>query len=234
MHVTRLRQVVVAASELAPTVSSLQSAFGLGEAFADPGVAEFGLVNGVLPVGDQFVEVVSPTVPGSAAGRWIDRQGGDAGYMVIFQVESIEDARVHFASQGLRTVWSADFPDISGTHVHPADIGGAIVSFDEPRPPASWRWGGPTWEANVRTGIVSGIAGITMAATDPDALAASWGRALNIEVTERTVELPDGSTLTFTEPMGGRAGLVGIDFAAPNAQRRGERHEISGVEFRLV
>ena len=90
MLVTRLRQVVVAAAELEPTVSALQTAFGLGEAFADPGVAEFGLINGVLPVGDQFVEVVTPSTGSTAAGRWMERGGGDRGYMVIVQVASFK------------------------------------------------------------------------------------------------------------------------------------------------
>jgi Glyoxalase-like domain len=234
MHVTRLRQVVVAAQDLQTTVRSLQTTFGLGEAFPDPGVGEFGLANGVLPVGDQFVEVVSPITPGSAAGRWMQRQGGDAGYMVMFQVESMGDARAHLSERGLRTVWSADLADISGTHVHPADIGGAIVSFDEPRPPASWRWGGPTWASNVSVDVVRAIAGITMAGEDPDALAAAWAGALNLPVVDRSVSTGDGSTVMFVPAAGHRAGLVGIDLAATDANRRGEIHRLAGVDFRLV
>lgn len=237
MHVTRLRQVVVAAHDLIATVNALQTAFDLGEAYPDPGVAEFGLANGVLPVGDQFVEVVSPIRPGSTAGRWMERRGGDAGYMVIFQVASITDARSHLVACDLRTVWSADLPDISGTHVHPADIGGAIVSFDEPRPVSSWRWGGPSWESNVRREVardVSGIAGINMASANPDALAAAWGRALNLSVSDRTIALEDGSTLAFSASSSERIGLIGVDFVAGDERRRGVEHQIAGVTFRLV
>ncbi len=234
MHVTRLRQVVVAAHDLGATVNALRTAFDLGEAFPDPGVAEFGLANGVIPVGDQFVEVVSPTRAGSAAGRWMERRGGDAGYMVIFQVQSMADARAHLAACGLRTVWSADLPDISGTHVHPGDIGGAIVSFDEPRPVASWRWGGPTWESNVRADVVRGVAGITMGSVDPDALAGAWSRALNLAVTDRSIALEDGSTLAFSESIDGREGLVGIELVATDERRRGKEFSIGGVTFRLA
>ncbi len=234
MRVTRLRQVVVAAHDLNATIDALRTTFGLGEAFPDPGVGEFGLANGVLPVGDQFVEVVSPIGDGSAAQRWMDRCGGDAGYMVIFQVSSMADARAHFVREGLRTVWSADLSDISGTHVHPADIGGAIVSFDEPRPPASWRWAGPHWETNRRTDVVSGVAGITMAAKDPTALLASWSRATSVAAQANSLTLDDGCTVTFVEAADERDALVGIDVTATDRGRIGDEFRIAGTTFRLV
>ncbi len=218
MLVNRLRQVVVVAADLAATVTELQTRFGLGEAYGDPGVAEFGLANGVFPVGDQFLEVVSPIHADTAAGRWMTRAGGDAGYMVIVQVESIVAARAHLSSEGLRTVWSGDLPEISGTHVHPADIGGAIVSFDEARPVGSWHWAGPNWQRNSSTETVTGIAGITMAANDPAALTAlreSWARAMNIEIQNDRATLPDASRISFVSSTNdlaaGRSGLVAID-----------------------
>lgn len=244
MLVTRLRQVVVAAAELEPTVSALQVAFGLGEAFADPGVGDFGLVNGVLPVGDQFVEVVTPSTAGTAAGRWMERGGGDRGYMVIVQVASIDDARAHLTSLGHRFVWSADLDDISANHLHPASIGGAIVSIDEPRPPASWRWGGPDWSANVRTGVVTGVAGITMAAKDPSALLATWAAAFGLAARPGSDDeagalvLGDGSCVSFVgldAPVAnGRDGLVGIDLLAADLTTAGQVTTIAGTQFRLV
>lgn len=244
MHVTRLRQVVVAAAELAPTIVALRTAFGLGEPFADPGVAEFGLVNGVLPIGDQFVEVVTPVTTGTAAGRWMDRGGGDRGYMVILQVASITSARAHLGNLGHRFVWSADLGDISANHLHPASIGGAIVSIDEPRPPASWRWGGPDWQANVRTSVVSGVAGLTMAAEDPAALLANWAAAFALQVEPGVGEehgsltLGDGSRLAFVgvdaAVAGGRDGLVGIDLYATDHEAVGRDTTIAGTRFRLV
>ena len=37
------------------------------------------------------------------------------------------------AEMGIRTVWEMDLPDISGTHLHPADMTAAIVSIDSSR-----------------------------------------------------------------------------------------------------
>jgi hypothetical protein len=93
MEVTRLRQAVVAASDRDEVRIALTDTFGVGVPFEDDSVHEFGLHNFVFPIGDTFVEVVSPTREGTTAGRFIDRSGGDCGYMVIFQVADINACR---------------------------------------------------------------------------------------------------------------------------------------------
>ena len=59
----RLRQAVLVAAELEPVAERLQAEFGLGEPFADPGVAVFGLRNAVFAIGDTFLEVVVQVEP---------------------------------------------------------------------------------------------------------------------------------------------------------------------------
>jgi hypothetical protein len=118
--------------------------------------------------------------------------------------------------------------------VHPADMGAAIVSFDQPTPPASWRWAGPTWADEVRTDVATGLAGIRLAAEDPEALAERWGRALAIAPRDGTLALPDGSSVEVVGVAAGeRTGLVGIDlWASPGVDAR--TFETAGVAFRLV
>jgi Glyoxalase-like domain len=166
--VLRLRQAVLAARDLDAAVGELRAALPLGEPYADPGVANFGLRNAVMPLGDTFVEVVSPVEEGTAAGRFLDRRG-DGAYMAMFQVDDLAGARARAASLGVREVWAIDLDDISAVHLHPADMGAAIVSLDRPVPPESWRWGGP-WEPHgeART------AGLTLSARDPESLRARW------------------------------------------------------------
>jgi hypothetical protein len=137
----RLRQAVLVAAELEPVAERLREELSLGDPFADPGVGEFGLENAVFALGDQFLEVVAPIRPGTAAGRYLERRGGDGGYMLIFQLDDLDAARARAADLGIRVVWQIDLPDISGTHLHPADMRGAIVSLDRADPPASWQIG---------------------------------------------------------------------------------------------
>ena len=70
----RLRQVATVARELEPVVDDFRAVLGIEVAYRDPGVAEFGLHNAVMPVGDTFLEVVSPTREHTTAGRFLDRR----------------------------------------------------------------------------------------------------------------------------------------------------------------
>ena len=178
----RLRQVVIAARDLEETVAHLTGIFGLDVCFRDPAVAEFGLVNAVMPVGDTFLEVVSPVAGTAPARRFLDRNG-DGGYMVILQSERLDEDRRRLAALGVRVVWKADLDDIRGTHLHPADVGGAILSIDDARPASSWRWAGPGWERHVRREIAQEVAGVELAAPDPEALATRWSSVLDLPVT---------------------------------------------------
>jgi hypothetical protein len=141
----RLRQVALVAHDCGRVTAELSRAFGWPQPFRDPGVAQFGMTNAVFAVGDTFVEVVAPARPGTTAGRYLERRGGDGGYMAIFQVPDLAAARRRLAGLGVRVVWTADLPDIAGTHLHPKDVPGAIVSLDWAAPAESWRWAGPSW-----------------------------------------------------------------------------------------
>ncbi len=174
----RLRQVVIAARDLEQTVAHLTAVLGIEVSYRDPGVAEFGLVNAVMPIGDTFLEVVSPVAAAAPARRFLERRG-DGGYMVMLQSDRLDDDRRRIADLGVRVAWQVDLDDIRDTHLHPADVGGAILALDDARPPASWRWAGPGWEGRVRTGIARTVTGVDLAAGDPEALAQRWARVLD-------------------------------------------------------
>lgn len=225
----RLRQAVLVAQELDPVVAALRSELGLGEPYADPGVAAFGLRNAVFAIGDCFLEVVSPVEPGTgtAAGRYLERHGGNGGYMLIFQFDDLEAARARAAALGMRVVWQIDLPDISGTHLHPADTGGAIVSLDRAEPAGSWRWGGPEWTERVRVPGPGVLRGVVLRVKDPRGVASRWAELLGVSL--------DGLGVSFFPiEEGNGEGLVEIGVAVDDEARRGrESAEIGGVRFLL-
>ena len=197
MTAMRLRQLVLAC-ESQESYGQLQHILGLGEPFHDPGVSEFGLHNAVFAIGDQFLEIVVPVSDNAPARRFIERSG-QGGYMAIFQTDNIAMARERFTEQNIRTVWNIDLDDISATHLHPADIGGAIVSIDEARPPESWRWGGKGWQDRSVPGRLKGA---TLGSPNPSELAAKWRNALGLtaqgEKSGQHLQLDDGQ-LHFLE-----------------------------------
>ena len=223
----RLRQAVLVARDLEPVSEHVRSEVGLGEPFADPGVGAFGLSNAVYAIGDTFLEVVSPTQDGTTAGRYLDRNG-DGGYMVIFQFADLDAARERAAALGMRVVWQLDLPDISGTHLHPADTRGAIVSLDRAEPPGSWRWGGPDWTEREGTGAPGQLRGVTIAVNDPAATAARWGELLGVEPHDEAVVLDD-SFVRFEQADTER--LTEVHLEVPGKE---ETAEIGGATFRIT
>ncbi len=222
----RLRQVAMIAPNLDPIVDELCDTFGLQVCFHDPGVAEFGLRNALLLVGDQFIEVLSPIREGTTVQRLLDKRNGAGGYMAIFEVDDLDDRLDHLADNAVRVVWAGDLPDIRGRHLHPADVGGTLVSIDQPVPNGSWRWGGPEWQARsdelLADAVVTGIAGAAVSAIDPDAMRRRW----------EEIGLDRDVTFAQAGPRGD--GLDEVLLVAADRARVGERTEIGGVGFTLV
>ncbi len=225
----RLRQAVLVAADLDQVVGELRSELGLGEPYADPGVAAFGLRNAVFAIGDCFLEVVSPIEPGpgTAAGRYLARHGGDGGYMLIFQFDDLDAARARAAALGMRVVWQIDLPDVSGTHLHPADTAGAILSLDRAEPAGSWRWGGPEWTVRVEVPAPGELRGVVLRVGEPSVVASRWEELLGASLDHVGV-----SFLPIEEGSG--EGLVEICVAVDDDVRRGrDAVEIGGARFVL-
>ena len=218
----RLRQVALVARDLDAAVDELCGRLGLTVCYHDPGVQFFGLHNALMMIGDQFLEVVSPQQDGTTAGRLLDKRGGDGGYMSIYEVDDLDAREAALEQEGVRVVWRGDLPDIRGRHLHPADVGGAIVSIDQPAPNGAWHWGGPNWVAHQDTSVVSAIAGVVVGAKDPAAMRRRW-RAAGVEHAVRF------------QPSGVRGeGLDELDLVASDRRRAGEEMRICGVTVRLV
>lgn len=218
----RLRQVALVARDLTNIVDALCERLALRVCFRDPGVAEFGLHNALMLIGDQFLEVVSPTRADTTAGRLLDRRGGDGGYMAIYEVDDLDARVAQLAAQRARVVWEIDLPDVRTRHLHPRDVGGAIVSIDQPVPNGAWRWGGPDWRAHADTSVVSAIAGVVIGAADPAAMRARW-TALGLAHAVRF------------QPAGPRGeGIDELELVAVDRERAGEAQRIGGVNVRLV
>ncbi|HSP96568.1 MAG TPA: VOC family protein [Candidatus Dormibacteraeota bacterium] len=246
----RLRQIAFAAHDRDAVVADLCAVLGIEVSFNDPGVAAFGLCNAVMPVGDAFLEVVSPTQADTAGGRYLARRGGDCGYMVMVQVEDTDATRRRAAAQGARVVWSIDLDDISGTHFHPRDLGGALLSVDTPRPPTAWRWAGPDWPAHVRTAVVDGLAAVDMACADPAATSARWaallGRPAQRSGAAHEIVLDAGRLRFLPGAAPGEDGVVALDLRATDrpaalaaAAARGLAHgadwvRLCGTRLRFV
>ena len=177
----RIRQVALAASDLEKTDATLRRLLGCDQSYADPEIIYFGLDNRLYTLGNCFLEVVSPVQPNTAAGRFLDRRGGDGGYMVIVQVENLAQEQVRLADTGIRTVFADDRGNAKAIHLHPKDVPGAIPSLDEMSPPESWLWAGDGWEQRAGR-YVRGILAVEIRSLDAEATGQCWAEAYGIEL----------------------------------------------------
>ncbi len=228
----RLRQIVMVAEDLDAAEAAIERDLGLELCFRDPGVATFGLRNALFPIGDKLLEVVSPAQPGTTAGRQIDKRGGDSGYMVILEVDDLDALRQRFDEHDARIVFEATADGIVGLHLHPADVGGAILSVDRADTWGEWPWAGPDWRDHVRTGTVTDVLAVVIEADDPSAMAARWGELLGRAVNDATIALDEGE-IRFVPTASRGEGVSGFVLRAADAEHAGTT-TICNCRFDLV
>jgi len=242
----RLRQIALVARELERSVEDLCDVLGVDVAYNDPNMVVFGLVNAVMPVGDTFLEVVSPAQEGTTAGRHLERRGGDGGYMLVLQTGDLRRERERIEKLGVRVVWEIETGGAKVIHLHPRDIGSSLVSFDQMSEWDAWEWAGPDWRSKVRRDSTTGIVAAELQSEDPERCAARWSEVLGVP--RRGFEIPlDEGTLRFVEVADGRGeGLGGVDVAVAGASGVLKRaHDrglpvdgscitLCGTRFRLV
>ncbi|TMC48219.1 MAG: hypothetical protein E6J14_13060 [Chloroflexi bacterium] len=236
----RLRQVALVARDLDPPVDELCRALSLEVCYRDPGVGVFGLRNALMAIGDTFLEVVTPVRAGTTAGRYLERRGGDGGYMVLLQVDDLAQERRRLDGLGVRIVWEGSGAGISGMHLHPGDVGGAIVSMDVADPAGSWGWAGPSWQQSVCTDVVREIAAVEVQSPEPEVLAQRWSAALARPVAPgadgdgAAIRLEWGAIRFVPADDGRGEGIGGVDLVAGERARAGELMELAGIRIRLV
>ena len=228
-----------------PIVNDLCDLFNFEVAFNDPGVAHFGLENAVIPIGTDFLEVVSPVEENTTAGRYLNKRGGDGGYMIIIQVDKFEDSQKLVNEYNIKTVWETDLPKAKAMHLHPKQMGGAILSLDWMEPKESWKWAGPNWEKNI-SGPIKGIDGVEIQSDDPELMLNTWLRVLgDVERDHENKILLDNTWIKFSQATDGRGpGISAFSLKAENSNEIIERAQnlgfmvddkitIGGVKFYL-
>jgi hypothetical protein len=221
MPYLHLRQICLVASALEPVVSDIAAIMGLEVCYRDPHVGKYGLENALLPVGPILLEVVAPTIEGTAAGRFLDKSGGRGGYMAILSCDDPDGRAARANALGVRTANVIDHPPYHGVQLHPRDCRAAFIELNHtdgsddvlgPYPPA-----GADWTRAIRSDVTTALTEVVLQSPDPTSLAAHWGRILDVAPSS--------------------ADDRGWQLTLPNARIRmtlGERELMSGLTFRVT
>ena len=199
----KLRQCVFVCKDLESSAEELCNTLGIEVAYRDPSVGKWGLANVVCPTGHDFLEIVSPTQPGTSAGRYIERRNGDGGYMVIIQVPDAVKERERITALGVRAVEKKDLAEYKYTHFHPSDTAGVLLSIDQTIAPPGvdpalwWPPAAKDWLPHAKSDVTNGLAGVEIQAVDPDAAAELWSKILNRPAEGNIIQIDDGGTIRF-------------------------------------
>src|SRR3954462_3738957 len=213
----RLRQICLVAPHLEPVITDIAAIMGLNECYRDGNVAKYGLENALLPVDTILLEVVAPFQPGTAAGRFIDKNGGRGGYMAIFCCDDPDAYGKRANAMGVRTANLITHAPYHGVQLHPRDCRAAFIEFNHTEgsddvlgtyPPA-----GPDWQKSIRKDLTQALTGVEMQSPDPQGLAEHWGKIIGVA--------PNGAA----------------ELKLPNAAFRfvkGDSEIMSALEFRVA
>ena len=218
----RLRQICLVARELKPVEEHLNEVLGINVCFRDPGVGFFGLENALFPIGNQLLEVVAPVKEDTAGGRYLDRRGGDGGYMVITQCDDHAPRRSRVEALGIRIAHQFDNEHFLNMQLHPKDTGATFFEIDEQLGEGAddidgpWGPAGPDWQRAKNTDRVDGILAAELQCDDPEAVAKKWSDIAEIPLVEELNLELDNASLRFIPCSDGRPeGLGGLDLSAP-------------------
>jgi len=248
----RLRQICLVAPKLEPVISDIAAIMGLHECYRDGNVAKYGLENALLPVDTILLEVVAPFQPGTAAGRFIDKNNRRGGYMAIFCCNDPDERGQHANAMGVRTANVITHAPYHGVQLHPRDCRAAFIEFNHTDgsddvlgayPPA-----GPDWQKSIRKDTTMALTDVEMESPEPEVLAAHWGKIIGVAVAKNDngdleLKLPNAS---FHFVKGASDLMSGLMFRvadiakvrdaarAKGCKVAGDGFELCGVRFSLV
>jgi hypothetical protein len=248
----RLRQICLVAPHLEPVVGDIAAILGLTVCYRDSNVAKYGLENALLPVDTTLLEVVAPTQPGTAAGRFLDKTHGHGGYMAIFACDDPDERGRNAEGIGVRIANVIDHPPYHGVQLHPRDCRATFIEFNHTDgsddilgsyPPA-----GPDWQQAIRTDKTQALVAVEMQSPRPDDLAQHWSRIIGIPVSHGAHGEPEIALVncSFRFVKGASDAMTGLTFRVNDlAQVRdaarsrgcpcgGDFFLLGGVTFHIV
>ena len=234
----RLRQIALETPELRGVEQEICTKLGLEVCYRDPGLSHFGLRHGLYAIGDQILELVAPKEPDTTAERFLERRQGEGGYMVLLQTQKIEQHKSRLEENNIRVIHDGKITknnaSIRGIHLHPRDVGGAILSLDEANPAESWLWAGQDWQYHSVDTMVTKINAIELQADDPELMAEQWSKATGLPSRSCVIDL-ENAVIRFVNTSNKRGdGLTAAYLVAKDRNRAGESLRICGFDFRLV
>ncbi|MBX3597712.1 MAG: hypothetical protein KF874_09095 [Rhizobiaceae bacterium] len=262
----RLRQICILVPELETVLDQLIEVVGLKVCYGKADLTRYGvpytkppahqaaffekhgLASALLPVGDTFLELVTPLRSDTPAARYLERRG-PGGYMVITEIGDLEPFRQRIADKGARLAGTVGYDEYNELQLDPRDVGASILSFSLQRVgkpfDGGWYPAGKEWRERAAAGFTA-IRSAELSVRNPAEIAGKWSALIGrpFESVGETCSIAlDSSTIRFVPSSDGQDRLTAIgvemdDFAdaLERAQAqgfaRGSEIRIGGIAIR--
>ncbi|MBP7334998.1 VOC family protein [Niveispirillum sp.] len=227
-----IRHFVLASPDIDAISARIQSFLKVPQGHRHDMGAILGFRNEMMMIGETMFELVQPVKPDHRLHRWFQEQGGEGGYMIVFQTFDADAFRDRAAAEKLRLTRDMLFRGQDMIQFDPKRFGTHLETYRYTLP-NGW-WGDPVGRKYGRSEAASEIvaADVAVNAAPPAEIAAQVGRLFLSPVEGDRVRFP-GKQVRFV-PAAGRAGLVALDFKATDPSAVGRVERICNMEFRLV
>jgi hypothetical protein len=236
---TRIRHVAICTADPWRAEAQVVEHLGLALVSRDKFNPRIGIRNGLFALRNSFLEITTPAMPAAPTQRFLDKHG-EGPYMICVQVDDLAQARARAEALSIRIVLEIDRhrcgdQTVSAIHLHPADTGGALFSFEQADPADSWAYAGEAWRDYRRDHVVHDITGVVIQSPRPEILLARLGRLLDVVGHDNVLELSRSTLTVECAPEGSaRDTFTAIEFSAANPSLVGSKHLIAGAHIHLV
>ncbi len=181
----KLRQMAFLVDDLPGAARLYRDVLGM-EPSTSGELTQYSLTNMVFPAGrGTFVELLQPTSPDSAGGRFLARRG-QAPYLLIFETQQFDDLIAHLKSLGVRITGETRNEDHKSAFVHPSSANGAFLEIIEVNDAANpWPAAGPDWHTKEWNPLTRQLRQTAILVRDLDQAVEWWEQMFALEATQR-------------------------------------------------
>ncbi|MGB0998075.1 MAG: hypothetical protein ACPGXJ_07325 [Pseudomonadales bacterium] len=236
----RIRQIALCTEDIWPVETAVAQQLEITPVHRDKPGAPIWMYNSVIAVGNTFLEILQPERASAPTQKFLDKQGGPGGYMLLLQVDDLDAARARAEAADVRIVMDAPkrkYHGVNGAaiHLHPGDTGGVLTSFDWMEEWDSWAWGGQAWPWHQRTDVVKGIVGAEISCANPKSVAERFSEFIGRSVDAKGRMELDESYINFVQGNAEeRDRLTAIYMLAADDANRGKEFEFARTKIRLI
>lgn len=225
-----IRHYVLASPDIDSVSEQLQSFLGMPAGHRHDMGEILGFRNEMMMIGETMFELVQPVKPDHRLHRWFAENGGEGGYMIVFQTFDAEAFRARAEAEKLRLTRDMQFRGQDMIQFDPKRFGTHLETYRYSLP-NGW-WGDPVGRKYEKSSVAREIVAAEVAVEAPGEIAAQVGRLFESRVDANTVVFVD-KRVRFVEPAA-RRGLVALDFEAIDRGRAGETRRICNMDMNLV